>query len=84
MQNALRYRKQALDLLKKAENAENKESKWFWVDKILKEKEANDKYITKKYILTLSCDDIKINYEIIEKIGLMNIQKQYYLLVHLV
>ena len=50
-----------------SENKENKESKWFWVDKILKEKEANEKYIIKKYLLTLSCDDIKINYEIIEK-----------------
>ena len=45
----------------------DKESKWFWVDKILKEKEVNEKYIIKKYLLTLSCDDIKINYEIVEK-----------------
>lgn len=50
-----------------SENAENKETKWFWADKILKEKEVSDKYITKKYLLTLKCEDIKINYEVVEK-----------------
>lgn len=50
-----------------SENAENKETKWFWVDKILKKKEVSDNYITKKYLLTLKCEDIKINYEVIEK-----------------
>ena len=50
-----------------SENAENKETKWFWADKILKEKEVSDNYITKKYLLTLKCEDIKINYEVIEK-----------------
>lgn len=50
-----------------SENAENKETKWFWVDKVLEKKEVSDNYITKKYILTLKCEDIKINYEVIEK-----------------
>ena len=50
-----------------SENAENKETKWFWVDKILKKKEVSDNYITKKYLLTLKCEDIKINYEVVEK-----------------
>ena len=50
-----------------SENAENKETKWFWVDKILEKKEVSDNYITKKYLLTLECEDIKINYEVIEK-----------------
>lgn len=50
-----------------SENAENKETKWFWVDKILEKKEVSDNYITKKYLLTLKCEDIKINYEVIEK-----------------
>lgn len=50
-----------------SENAENKETKWFWIDKILEKKEVSDNYITKKYILTLKCENIKINYEVIEK-----------------
>lgn len=50
-----------------SKNAENKETKWFWVDKVLKEKENSENYITKKYILTLNSGDIKIVYEITEK-----------------
>lgn len=46
-----------------------KKSKWFWIEKNLMDTYDNEKYIVNKYILKLESEDenIKFNYEIIEK-----------------
>lgn len=47
-----------------------KKSKWFWIEKNLIDSNDDEKHIVNRYILKLESEDeeIKINYEIIEKI----------------
>lgn len=44
------------------------ETKWFWVDKNLIKTEDDEKYIIQKYLLKFEAEEIKMNYEVIEKI----------------
>lgn len=45
-----------------------KETKWFWVEKNLIKTEDDEKYIIQKYLLKFEAEEIKMNYEITEKI----------------
>lgn len=45
-----------------------KETKWFWLEKNLIKTEDHEKYIIRKYLLKFGAEEIKVNYEITEKI----------------
>ncbi|WP_160684240.1 NUDIX domain-containing protein [Clostridium sp. C2-6-12] len=45
-----------------------KETKWFWIEKKLIKTEDDEKYIVRKYLLIFEAEDIKVNYEVTEKI----------------
>lgn len=45
-----------------------KETKWFWLEKNLIKTEDDEKYIMRKYLLKFEAEEIKINYEVTEKI----------------
>lgn len=49
-------------------NSAVKEIKWFWVEKNLIKTEDDEKYIIQKYLLKFEAEEIKVNYEITEKI----------------
>ncbi len=63
------------ECIKYNEYYNNKENKWFWVNKILIDKENNEKNFVYKYILSLECEDIVIKYEVIEEVEKSLIQK---------
>lgn len=58
------------EIIKFEETNELKESKWFWIDKILIETKKNDRYIENNHILTLKSEDneVKVRYQVNEKI----------------
>ncbi|GFP76781.1 NUDIX hydrolase [Clostridium fungisolvens] len=58
------------EIIKFEETNELKESKWFWIDKVLVETKKNDSHIENNHILTLKSEDneVEVKYQIIEKI----------------
>ncbi|GFZ30544.1 ADP-ribose pyrophosphatase [Clostridium zeae] len=58
------------EIIKFEQTNELKESKWFWIDKVLVETKKNHSYIENNHILTLKSEDneVEVKYQVIEKI----------------
>ncbi|GKU23915.1 NUDIX hydrolase [Clostridium folliculivorans] len=58
------------EIIRFEETNELKESKWFWIDKVLVETNKSDRYIENNHILTLKSEDdkVEVKYQVIEKI----------------
>lgn len=58
------------EIIKFEETNELRESKWFWIDKILIETKKNHRYIENNHILTLKSEDneVEVRYQVNEKI----------------
>jgi ADP-ribose pyrophosphatase YjhB (NUDIX family) len=58
------------EIIKFEETNELRESKWFWIDKVLIETKKSDNSIENNHILTLKSEDneVEIKYQVVEKI----------------
>ncbi|MBK1809251.1 NUDIX domain-containing protein [Clostridium sp. YIM B02505] len=58
------------EIIKFEETDELKESKWFWIDKVLVETKKNDRYIENNHLLILKSEDneVEVKYQVTEKI----------------